>query len=358
MTADSMTIALELSDSQGLLDRYGAYIQGESRLHICVRPEGSGQESPRISVDCGGVTAQGQDLVFALPNAGTVPITVTAVFSDGSVRTRETAVSVLPYSPPRVNIRRVERADAQGQPDNQGNLGLVTLESSISDLPGGNEPVYSLQFRPVGTQDWQNIVLSGLPGGSLSEAHALFPAERNADFEVRARVQDSLHLRPGNLVRLSVAFALADFSRETRSIGLGCRAARTDTLSIGLNTSLGGNRLAGLPDPLADDEAVGLGFLKNSVWMPRLLWENPAPEESFPARSVTLDLSEVNFIAIAFHSGQEEYMQLFPKGSGGRLFAPHESVLESRPIRSGSSGISFFAAEDNSRLIPTRIYGL
>lgn len=351
----SEAVTLILTDSAGLWTQYGHLIQGHSRLHIeaeVVCPEGT--ELSRVTMVCGGVSAFGTDLTFGLPNAGTVAVTVTAAFSDGQTETKETAVQVLPYSPPEVKILGCERCNSMGQPDTEGQLGLVTFESSISDLPGGNTAAYSLQYRASTSGDWRSIPLTGLPQGSIASASAMFPADASCDYEVRLRIADNLHLRPGNLVSLPVAFALADFSRETHAIGLGRRASEENTLGIGLNVSMHGNRLQGLPAPEDGSEAVSLEFARQHFWGPVLLWENPAPQSEFPAQAVNMSLGEYPFLAIEFAWDGNRYLQVFPKGTASHLTVG----ANMRPIRSTDSGISFFSAPEGSMFVPTRIYGL
>lgn len=351
----SEAVSLRLSDSAGLTAQYGGLIQGHSRLHIEAEvtcPEGA--ELSRVTMVCGGVSAFGTDLTFALPNAGTVAITVTAVFSDGQTQTKEASVQVLPYSAPEVKILRCERCSSLGQPDAEGQLGLVTFESSVSPLPGGNTASYSLQYRPGTSPDWHSIPLTGLSQGSLANATAIFPADASCDYEVRLRIADNLHLRPGNLVSLPVAFALADFSRETHAIGLGRRASEENTLGIGLDVNLHGRHLRGLPTPEGSSEAVNLEYARQHFWGPVLLWENPAPEGAFPAQAVNMNLGEYPFLAIEFAWSGNRYVQIFPTGTASHLMVG----ANMRPIRSTDSGISFFSAPESSMFVPTKIYGL
>lgn len=351
----SEAVALKLSDSAGLLTQYGTLIQGHSRLHIEAEvtcPEGA--ELSRVTMVCGGVSAIGQDLTFALPNAGTVAVSVTAAFSDGQTSSAETTVQVLAYSAPEVKILRCERCGSTGAPDSEGELGLVTFASTVSDLPGGNTASYSLQYRPSTSADWHSIPLTGLSQGSIANASAVFPADASCDYEVRLRIADKLHLRLGNLTNLPAAFALADFSRAGHAIGLGRRASEESTLGIGLNVNLHGNRLQGLPAPEGSSEAVNLEYARQHFWGPVLLWENSAPESAFPAQAVNLSLGQYRFLAIEFAWDGNRYIRIFPKGTASHLMVG----ANMRPIRSTDSGISFFSAPEDSMFVPTKIYGL
>lgn len=352
-------VTLELEDREGLLSRYGSYIQGHSRLHIRVGfacPEGL--YVLRTTITCGGITAYGEDLTFALPNAGSVEVSAVIQLSDDTTAQARTAVFVLPYTPPEVTITALNRCSPDGSHDPQGSLGHVSFRSSITELPGGNPASYSLQYRPRGGGDWTNIPLSGFASGSLEAASAIFPADVSHDYEVRLRIADSLHLRLGNLMVLPVAFALADFDRGSRAIGLGQRAGTGNTLGIGLDTDLNGHRLRGLPEPVAEDEAVSLGYCVGKFWSPELLWENPDPGGAFPASALQLSLNRFTFLLVEIRSGENRYIQLLPKGTASMLYVPDGTGLLSRTVRSSDSGISFFSAADDSRLVPIRVYGL
>lgn len=351
----SEALTLNLSDSAGLWAQYGTLIQGHSRLHIEAEiacPEGA--SLVRTTMVCGGVSAFGNDLTFSLPNTGTVTLSVTASFSDGQSVTKEETVQVLPYSPPEVKILRCERCDSLGQPDAEGELGLVTFESHVSDLPGGNTTAYSLQYRPLSSADWRSIALTRLPEGSIESATAIFPAAQGEDYAVRLRIADNLHLVLGNLVNLPVAFALADFNRDAHALGLGRRASEPDTVGIGLNVNLHGNRLLGLSAPEDSAEPVTLDYARHNFWGPVLLWENPAPDSTFSARAVNMSLGQYRFLAIEFQSEGNVYLQIFTKGTASHLALGNEM----RPIRSSDSGISFFSCADEAHLVPTKIYGL
>lgn len=352
-------VTLELEDREGLLSQYGNYIQGHSRLHIRVQftcPEE--RYILRTVITCGGITAYGDDLTFALPNAGSVEISVVIQLSDETTAQAQTSVFVLPYAPPEVTITALDRCAPDGSHDPQGSLGIVRFRSSVTELPGGNPAVYSLQYRPRGMDDWTNIPLSGFASGSLEAASAIFPADVSHDYEVRLRIADSLHLRLGNLMVLPVAFALADFDRASRAIGLGQRAGVADTLGIGLDTDLNGHRLRGLPEPEAEDEAVNLGYCRGNFWSPELLWENPSPDDPFPAAALQLSLSRFTFLLVELRSGENRYIQLIPRGTASMLYVPDGTGLLSRTVRSSDSGISFFSAADDSKLVPIRVYGI
>lgn len=351
----SEALTLKLSDSAGLWAQYGQLIQGHSRLHIEAEiacPEGV--SLTRVTMVCGGVTAYGQDLTFSLPNSGRVDIQVTAAFSDGQTASREQSVQVLAYSAPEVRILTCERCGGDGAPDAEGETGLVTFESRVSDLPGGNTASYSLQFRAGASDDWRSVALTKLPQGSFESATARFPADAGSDYEVRLRIADNLHLRLGNLAVLPAAFALADFSRDTHAVGLGRRASEAQTLGIGLDVNLHGNRLLGLPSPTGSTEAVNLEYARQNFWSPVLLWENPSPGSAFPAQAVNMSLSEYRFLAIEFQRSGNRYLQLFPKGYTSQMMVG--SSL--RTVRSSDSGISFFSATDRNEIVPTKIYGL
>lgn len=351
----SDALHISLSDNRGYYEQHGSFLQGESRLHIQIDYDCPGDaEVLRTTVTCGNVTAFGEDLTFALPDSGTVSVTVSVQLTNEQADSESFSIQVLAYSPPEVHITSLERCNSQGVPDPQGEMGLVTFDSTVWSLPWGNSAAYSLQYRAVGQEDWTNIALTKFAEGSLSGAQAMFPAAASHDYAVRLRVADALHLTLGNLRQLSVAFALADFSRADRAIGLGMRAGTENTLSVGLPMNTHGNAISGLPDPAENSEAVSLGYLRRSFWGPRLLWENPNPDATFGPTGISLSLGHFLFLAIEFHTGDNYYLQLHPKGRSSNLSVGSEL----RAIRSSDSGISFFSIKDNTHLIPTKIYGL
>ena len=86
---------------------------------------------------------------------------------------------------------------------------------------------------------------------------------------------------------------------------------------------MGGNALAGLPDPASDDEAASWGAVKEAVNAhaekkdnphdvtaaqtgaveKKLLWSNASSGSAFDAQTVSLDLSEYSYVEILYRAG-------------------------------------------------------
>lgn len=355
----SMEPGLEIADSTNIRGQFGCYLQNHSRLKVrLIYPIPEGNDAERVVLTCGGLTGIGEELEFSLPNAGTVTVTGTVTYADGTAAQASTTVNVTAYAVPAVTISALERCDAWGNADSEGSYGKVTFRSSQTGLPGTTSD-YSLQYKARTSQNWETMALENYRNaGSLENGQAIFPADVSRDYQVRLRLADPLHLSVSREEILCVAFALADFCKDNHALALGMRAGSRDTLSIGLPVDMHSNPIGGLPEPAEDSQAVNLGYCRRSFWGPVQLWENPSPTAAYASGAVNLNLAAYRFFAIEFISGGNTYVQLGIKGAAGVLMAQGSGGLESRPFRISDSGVSFFACSDSTRMIPTKIYGL
>lgn len=350
---------LEIGDTTNIQTQFGCLLQNHSRLRVrFTYPVPEGILAQRVVLTCGGLTGIGDELEFNLPNAGTVAVTGTVLYSDGSSAQADTTVEVTAYTVPVVTITALERCDGWGNADSEGSFGKVTFRSTQTALPAATS-VYSLQYKPRSSENWETLFMDGYQNaGSLQEGQAIFPADGSFDYQVRVRLADALHLSVSQEEILSVAFALADFCKDTHALALGMRAGIRDTLSIGLAVDMHSNPIGGLPEPAEDTQAVNLGYCRRSFWGPVLLWENPSPGQAYASGAVNLNLSMYSFFAIEFVSGGNTYVQLAAKGTAGVLVAQGTAGIESRSFRISDSSISFFACNDSTRMIPAKVYGL
>lgn len=240
-------VSAVLTDAAGYRERFGGFVQGQSRLRVEVSAEGQyGAEITEIRMDCGGLTAGGAEAVFALLRSGGTSIRVTATDSRGRQSVWQETVAVQSYETPAVQLLRSDR--------NTETSGEIQFAVRFSELNGNNTLQVFLQKRLRGTDSWQETELAG-------EGICHFQAEPENAYECRIAVRDAFSWGYSLISVVPVAFALLDICKADHAIGIGQRANARDTLSIGLDTSLSGHRMKDLAEPVEAADAVTLGYL-------------------------------------------------------------------------------------------------
>ena len=97
-----------------------------------------------------------------------------------------------------------------------------------------------------------------------------------------------------------------------------------------------------------------------------LLWTNPAPNNSFPAQTLSIDLSNYESIVISCIDNSEDFeatSTIISKAKGGHAMAYNRTWAFYRNVTITDTSITFGIGHGNngdnaSRCIPTKIYGV
>lgn len=253
------TISVTVLDGSGHTERYGGYIQGKSKVRVVTAAAGVyGSEIMQIAVECGAITATGADVTIVPDSSGTIRITATD--SRGRKASATKQISVLAYTAPVVELTELYRCDANGVDQRDGTSGKAVFSARCTSLGGKNKIHYSVRVRQRGSTTVQE---TGLPqhenAVSLTGAVGIFAAGIDRDYEVSIQVTDSFGVAESAVRVLSVAFALMDFNRNGKAVGIGTRATENETLRIGLDVNLDGNRISNVADPEGSGDVMTAG---------------------------------------------------------------------------------------------------
>ena len=248
------TVSLAVSDEMGYLAAFGSYICNQSKARVVTEAAGIyGSSITGISVACGTLTGSGENLLFALPNAGTVTVSVAVTDSRGRTAAAEAQIYVADYSPPVPVITALYRCDASGTAAPDGAWAKAELGCAVTSLGGQNTAACVLKYRVRGTESWTEKAVT-VPGSTV------FPADTGSDYQVRLCASDSFTTVTSGTSPLPAAFALLDFDRKDKALGIGQRAGTAGTLSVGLPVRMGGNRITDLGTPTANTDAATKGY--------------------------------------------------------------------------------------------------
>ena len=333
----SPQVLLRYSDAMGYRQTYGGFVQGKSRLTLTAQAQGTfGAEIRKTELSCGGLTGWGNSLTFELPQAGEIPLT--ARVWDGRLRQAEASakVQVLPYAPPEGEILTVSRGEAA----------IVRFRGRVSDLGGKNQGTFTVLLKKEGEEDWQRF-----PGGQgvsveeeitvpMPEGGWTLALEAKDDFEVR--------------VFLYAPAPFLDLLPRRRALGIGCPAEKEQGVCLNLPLDMKQNRVENLGPPQEQADAVSLGYAEEHYFHPRLLWENPAPGEAFPAQTLNI-AGDFLLIEAAVEAGKAARFWELGKDTG--LLRAAEGVQ--RPVSRTEGGLTFgTTANGDLWAVPLRVYGL
>lgn len=256
------SVTAVISDSRGLAQQYGGYVQNQSRVRIQSAGQGVyGSEIRSVSVACGAVAAAGADVTVIPTDSGNVEITVRVTDSRGRSASLTERIFVQAYSSPKAEVVQLSRCDSMGQLQRDGGFGKIVF-SGVGTALAGNTIHYYLSRRIRGTESWTETALTAWDGNFRPEqAEFVFPADIDRDYECRIVVQDDFEMGFSGVQVLSVAFALLDMNRTGRAVGIGQRANLENMLNVGLDMKLYGHRITDLGLPQESGDAVSLETL-------------------------------------------------------------------------------------------------
>lgn len=162
-TISSVAVAEATS---GLAAQFGAYIQSKSTLSVtitAVGAKGSTIKSYRTTFRGKTYTARTwtSDILAA---SGTLSMTTTVTDSRGRTASKTTTVSVLAYTPPRIQAFSVYRCNSEGAADDEGLYIAVRYKYNAPSLNGGNTASLAVQYKQSTAASYSSL----LSGSGLS----------------------------------------------------------------------------------------------------------------------------------------------------------------------------------------------
>ena len=191
-----------------------------------------------------------------------------------------------------------------------------------------------------------------------------FDLPQAGDIPVTARVTDSRGRQAEASVMIHVAEGenagaapLLDICPGDHAIGIGCRAGQGNALSLGLEVRMNGSRLSGLPEPADAADALSLGGAEKRFLGFTKLWENPVPDQAFPAQVLPVSGALLLIEAAETAGGAGRVWEII--GSGGSIRVLSGGSLTSRGVTRTEAGLSIGnASGGNDRAVPLTIYAL
>ncbi len=215
--------ALSISDVMGYTDKYGGYVQGESKFHIEAIPVlayGAEIASYRIEADNQSFTGSVVDSI-AIRSAGEVTIKATVTDTRGRSSTVEEVVSVLAYTRPTITLLKVKRCNEDGTETDGGEYAQATFSAAITPLDSINSAAYTFGYRKTTDEEFTEISLSEYADTyTINEIVQTFAAETGSSYDVFVTAADDFHTTTRDTT-VSTAYTIFHVPASGRGFSFG-----------------------------------------------------------------------------------------------------------------------------------------
>ncbi len=236
------TCSFTVSDGTTNYATYGGYIKTKSTLKIVVSASGnSGSTIKSYKVAANGTTYTSKEVTTgalksagtskevttgALKSAGAQTISVTVTDTRGRTATASKSITVLDYSPPRINMLAVSRCNADGTANDQGDYGRVTISASATPLNKKNTVTYAFCYKKRSETSYSaDIPITGFKDQynveNYSNAKCIFVADSGSTYDVILKAKDKLSAEVQSKTYLSTAVSIMHIGKEGRSVAFG-----------------------------------------------------------------------------------------------------------------------------------------
>lgn len=268
--------AVNISEAtDGLSVKFGAYIQGKSRLRIETSASGAqGSSIESCSVNAGGAVYSGQNITTGiLTAAGDLNIAATVTDSRGRSASAQQSVSVLGYTAPYITAFTAERCNAEGTARQaNGTRVWITLKAGSSKLNGKNDTTVKVFYKENTASDWIHVE-SIVPNAgdstyvvdqtnrALPEA-VVFSVEKG--YDLRVEVTDYFGTSTMQ-AKIPGSGGLAYWDASRNRIGFGAEAGSDNTVQVNPDWSFKAGKIDASGAEVSGDITVrGRYFIMNA----------------------------------------------------------------------------------------------
>lgn len=244
---------LNVTDEMGYESRFGAFIQGRSKFRVQVSAElAYGSEIVRYETTIKDNIFNSADFVTDIITiSGNIEIS--GMVTDKRGRKGGTTVTkkVLEYNRPQISLLKVNRCDADGTVNEQGEYVKVTFSAKVSALADKNVAVYSVGYKRTSDYEYNTEIIRQYTNNlNVENGTYIFQADSGYSYDVMLVVSDHFAVSSKRTV-VSTAFTLMHWSASGRGLGIGKLSEEDGLLDIGLLVRF----YAGILQPVLSDRA-------------------------------------------------------------------------------------------------------
>ena len=267
-----------VSEAGDVPSSWGIYVKNKSRVALSLSASGiygSAISSYRISYYGGAVTTASTTTSY-LTQSGSTTFTGQVTDTRGRSASTTTTINVVDYSNPTISTAQVQRCDANGNIENNGEYLYISYGGSISSCNGKNISVYKVGYRVHETGSYTYIQLAsnvnsysasgmlftdGIKSASASGTKVQFSSSNTYDIQFYVADYFTSY---ANVQTLDTGFDLMNFNPSGKSMAIGKvseAGANEELFEVGMNTKIDGN--LNITQNVAQIQHNGTNFVGN-----------------------------------------------------------------------------------------------
>lgn len=273
----------------GLAEKFGAFIQGKSKLNISTQAEGQYAATIKsVVTEAEGSTYSGSSAVTKeIEGSGQVDYRVTVTDSRGKSTTQNGSVNVLAYSNPTISKFEAVRCGENGEEKDDGTRIKIYPYFEITTLENKNDNGYEISYRKIGEEQW-TVLISG--NSYMNSEPVITDSIFDTDHPYALKLTVSDYFTSvSQVIDIPTAFTLVDYHHSGKGMAIG-KVAQDEGMEIDMDIILNEDRdifintidgKISLSDILKIDMETKLPFYKAG-------WIDPSYIEYDKARSITV----------------------------------------------------------------------
>lgn len=207
----SLTIQDAVEDAEGvsLLEKYGAYIQGQSKFKIGINASGvHGSEIKTYTITADDKTYLSNEVTTdVIAGSGVLKISASVADSRGRTASEIKEVTVLEYFQPKITELLIKRTNANGESDSSGAYLTATFSAKATQIDCNNTETAVFQVNDVKyTAEYKNVndhtdafsedIRWLMSQFDVTNAQYTFPADESSSYEFTLSVSDNFTTTP------------------------------------------------------------------------------------------------------------------------------------------------------------------
>ena len=237
----------------GIATKFGAYIQGKSRISGTVNASaGSGSSIDAYKITINGATYTAKTFTTGvLKTSGSNTYSVTVTDKRGRTASTSGTFTVLAYAEPTISTFKVVRSNSDGTDNDEGAYAKINANATITSLSSKNDKTFLLRYKIKGSSTWTNI--ETYTGAYTYTATNKIVPNINVDnaYDFQLVVTDYFNTSDPTekSLSLSTAYTILDIKANGKGIAFGRVATEDNLLDNGFaretlsdNTFMGGER--------------------------------------------------------------------------------------------------------------------